>query len=229
MLQDYLPALLRGAQTTLILALGSLALAIVFGFLGATAKLSGSRAWATLADGYTTVVRGVPEFVLMLLIFYGGQIAINNVSRLLALPRFELDALTTATLTIGLIFGGYFAESFRGAMLSVPKGQLEAAEAFGMTRWQRFSHVLLPQMARLVLPAAGNNWLVLLKSTAIASLIGLHDLMFAADHSGRSTQDPMTIYLAATAIYLLFTTASIAVLAALRKRCSRGMREGALE
>ncbi|VWC90958.1 ABC transporter permease [Burkholderia contaminans] len=227
-LQQYLPALLRGAQVTIVLAVLSVALAVCIGMAGAMAKVSGSRVLVSAATAYTTLIRGVPEFVMMLLVFYGGQIVLNRLSAVFGLRAPDVDAFATAVLTIGFIFGAYYTETFRGAILGVPRGQMEAARAYGFSGWLAFRRILLPQMARLALPAALNNWLVLLKTTAIASLIGLHDVMFISDQAGRTTQAPMTFYLAACAVYLLVTSGSTACAARARVRLNRGMREGRL-
>jgi histidine transport system permease protein len=227
-LQRYLPALLRGAEVTLVLAFLSVVLAVCVGMAGAMAKLSQSRLLVTMATAYTTLIRGVPEFVMMLLVFYGGQIVINRISAAFGLHSLDVNAFATAVLTIGFIFGAYYTETFRGAILGVPRGQMEAARAYGFSRWLAFRRILFPQMVRLALPAAVNNWLVLLKTTAIASLIGLQDVMFIADQAGRTTQAPMTFYLAACAVYLLVTSGSTAGLALTRTRLNRGVREGRL-
>ncbi|MEN8512892.1 ABC transporter permease subunit [Burkholderia sp. RS02] len=227
-LQRYLPALLRGAEMTILLAVLSVMLAVCVGMAGAMAKLSGSRVLASVATAYTTLIRGVPEFVMMLLVFYGGQIMLNLLSAAFGFHAPDVDAFATAVLTIGLIFGAYYTETFRGAILGVPRGQMEAARAYGFSGWLAFRRILFPQMVRLALPAAVNNWLVLLKTTAIASLIGLHDVMFISDQAGRTTQAPMTFYLAACAVYLLVTSGSTACLARMRVRLNRGMREGRL-
>ncbi|WP_042300357.1 ABC transporter permease [Paraburkholderia kururiensis] len=227
-LQRYLPALLRGAEVTLVLALLSVVLAICVGMAGAMAKLSQSRFLVSMATAYTTLIRGVPEFVMMLLVFYGGQIVLNRIAAAFGLHAPDVNAFATAVLTIGFIFGAYYTETFRGAILGVPAGQMEAARAYGFSRWLAFRRILFPQMVRLALPAALNNWLVLLKTTAVASLIGLQDVMFIADQAGRTTQAPMTFYLAACAVYLLVTSGSTACLARTRVRLNRGVREGSL-
>jgi len=228
-LHEYFPALLRGARITLLLAVLSVLLSVCLGLAGALAKQSGSRMLVSTATAYTTLIRGVPEFVMMLLVFYGGQILINHLAAALGFHAPDVNAFVTAVLTIGFIFGAYYTETFRGAMLGVPRGQMEAAQAYGFSPWLAFRRILFPQMMRLALPAAVNNWLVLLKTTAIASLIGLHDVMFVADQAGRTTQAPMTFYLAACALYLTLTTGSTACLSRARTRYSKGVREGRLQ
>lgn len=227
-LQAYLPALTKGAGVTLMLAISSVILALCIGMAGAMAKLSNSRSLVSVATAYTTLIRGVPEFVMMLLVFYGGQIVVNGIASAVGFRAPDIDAFVTAVFTIGFIFGAYYTETFRGAILGVPRGQMEAARAYGFSSWLAFRRILFPQMVRLALPAAVNNWLVLLKTTAIASLIGLHDVMFIADQAGRTTQAPMTFYLAACVVYLLVTSGSTAWLARTRAQLNRGVREGRL-
>ena len=228
MFQGYFLTILGGAALTLQLALLSLLFALVAGLAGASAKLSRSTPLRWLATAYTTVVRGVPDLVMMLLVFYGGQMLANEVTEFLDLGYFDLNPMVAGVFTIGFIFGAYFAETFRGAFLAVPSGQLEAGAAYGMTRWQVFARILFPQMLRHALPGLGNNWLVLLKSTAIVSMIGLSDMTWLADQAGRTTREPFVFYLLVCALYLVMTTASSWLLARLERRYSVGVRSAEL-
>lgn len=225
---EYSPSLLAGAWVTLQVALLSVALAVVTGLLGAACKLSPFpplRWWTML---YTTVMRGVPDLVMMLLVFYGGQLLVNAVIDRFEWDFVEIDPFVAGVLTIGLIFGAYFTETFRGAFLAVATGQLEAGRAYGMTGWQVFRRILFPQMLRFALPGIGNNWLVLLKSTAIVSMIGLADMTWLADQAGRTTREPFLFYMAVCALYLAMTSVSGAVLRWLTLRYSVGVRMGEL-
>lgn len=224
MFQGYFLTILGGAALTLQLALLSLLFALAAGLAGASAKLSRSRPLRWLATLYTTVVRGVPDLVMMLLVFYGGQMLVNQVTEYLDVGYFDLNPMVAGVLTIGFIFGAYFAETFRGAFLAVLPGQLEAGAAYGMTRWQVFVRILFPQMLRHALPGLGNNWLVLLKSTAIVSMIGLSDMTWLADQAGRTTRQPFVFYLLVCMLYLIMTTASSWLLGRLEKRYSVGVR-----
>ena len=228
MFQGYFLTILGGAVLTLELALLSLLFALVAGLAGASAKLSRSAPLRWLATTYTTVVRGVPDLVMMLLVFYGGQMLVNHVTEYLDVGYFDLNPMVAGVLTIGFIFGAYFAETFRGAFLAVPSGQLEAGAAYGMTRWQVFTRILFPQMLRHALPGLGNNWLVLLKSTAIVSMIGLSDMTWLADQAGRTTREPFLFYLLVCALYLVMTTASSWLLGRLERRYSVGVRSAEL-
>lgn len=216
-LEGYGPVLLQGALLTVEVASLSLALALLLGLLGASAKLSQNPILRGMASVYTTVIRGVPDLVLMLLIFFGGQVAVNTFSdwvydRYGIDVFFNINEFIAGVITIGFIFGAYMAETFRGAFLAVERGQLEAAHAYGMSRWQIFRRILFPQMMRHALPGLGNNWLVLLKTTALVSVIGLSDMVRIAKEAAAAERAPFTFFLPVAIIYLLLTAVSELVL-----------------
>jgi His/Glu/Gln/Arg/opine family amino acid ABC transporter permease subunit len=225
MLHGYASSLLAGAGLTLGVAFVALAIAVVLGLAGAAAKLSRSRLLRGAARIYTTVMRGVPDFVLMMLLFYGGQFALNQLAERRGWGDVTLDPFVAGALTIGVIFGAYMTEIFRGALLAVPAGQREAALAYGMTRRQVFARVVGPQMMRHALAPLANTWLVLVKSTAIVSLIGLSDLMQRAATAAGSTREPFLFYAAAGGLYLVFTSVSELLFAWLRARYAAGVRQ----
>ena len=229
MLQGFLPSLIVGAGTTLSVAICSLLIAVAFGLLGALMKLSRSRLMRGLATMYTTVVRGVPDLVLMLLIFYGGQLAVNELAPKLGFKEvIDINPFVAGVATIGFIFGAYLTETFRGAMMAVPPGQREAGIAYGMTPVQVFLRIVFPQMVRFAIPGFTNNWLVLVKSTALVSVIGLSDMMNRAGLAAGTTREPFTFYLTAAALYLIITTVSVLLLRFLEKRYSLGVKVIAL-
>lgn len=229
MLHGFLPSLLEGASVTLAVALSSLAVAATLGLAGALAKLSRSRVLQAIAATYTTLIRGVPDLVLMLLVFYGGQVAINTVAPMLGHEDYiDIDPFVAGVLTIGFIFGAYLTESFRGAFLAVPPGQREAGLAYGMSPRQVLVRITLPQMLRHALPGLSNNWLVLIKSTAIVSIIGLSDLMTRGQQAAGNTREPFSFYLAVALIYLVFTSASELLFAWAQKRLAIGAKEARL-
>jgi len=222
-MSDYYLAILHGSLLTVGVSLASLAVATLLGLLGAAAKLSGSRPLVWLAQLYTTVVRGVPELLMMLLIFYGGAIGLNHLLELWGNQEgVDLDPFVAGVLTIGFIYGAYMTETFRGAILAIPKGQMEAAWAFGMGRLQTFVRITLPQMVRYALPSFTNNWLVLIKATALVSLIGLHDMTYLAKQSSAAVREPFAFFLFAAALYLVFTSLSLWALRAVSARYSLG-------
>jgi arginine/ornithine transport system permease protein len=229
MLHGFLPSLLQGSAVTLAVALSSLAIAAVLGLLGALAKLSRSRVARGVAGTYTTLIRGVPDLVLMLLVFYGGQLAVNSVAPMLGYEDYiDIDPFVAGVLTIGFIFGAYLTEAFRGAFMAVPPGQREAGLAFGMSPRQVLWRITLPQMLRHALPGISNNWLVLVKSTAIVSVIGLSDLMTRGKQAAGTTREPFTFFLAVGLIYLVFTSVSELFFAWAQRRLAIGTRTGKL-
>jgi arginine/ornithine transport system permease protein len=228
MLHGFLPALLDGTLTTLGVAGASLVIAVLLGLAGAAAKLSRIPVIRWLASIYTTVVRGVPDLVLMLLIFFGGQIGINAAAAALGYEGYvDINPFVAGVATIGFIFGAYLTETFRGALMAIPAGQREAGLAFGMSPMRVFLRITFPQMVRLAIPGFTNNWLVLVKSTAIVSVIGLTDMMHSAGLAAGATREPFTFYLAAAAIYLAITSISLLALGALEKRVTVGLRRAA--
>ncbi|PWV61047.1 ABC transporter permease [Plasticicumulans acidivorans] len=221
-LHGYGASVLEGAWLTLAVALASLLLAVVLGLAGAAAKLAPLRGLRALATVYTTLMRGMPDLVLMLLIFFGGQMLVNRITDALGWDYIDIDPFVAGVMTIGLIFGAYMTETFRGAILAVPKGQLEAGYAYGMNGWQVFRRILLPQMVRYALPGFGNNWLVLLKTTALVSVIGLDDMMRKASLAAGATRMPFTFYFVVALGFLAFTSVSVLLLRWAERRYSAG-------
>ncbi|MDR5764818.1 histidine ABC transporter permease HisQ [Caballeronia sp. LZ028] len=222
------PLLWAGAKETLALAVLSLAVSVLLGLAGASAKLSRHAPLRAVATASTTLIRSVPDLVLMLLLFYSIQIAINNVTDAFGWSQFDIDPFTAGVLTLGFIYGAYFTETFRGAFLAVPRGQLEAGSAYGMSGMRVFGRILFPQMMRFALPGIGNNWQVLVKATALVSIIGLADVVKAAQDAGKSTFNMFFFMLIAALIYLAITSASNLVLMALERRYSIGVRHAEL-
>ena len=222
-LEGYGYSLFIGALHTARIALASLVIAVVLGFAGALAKLSNSLIAKALAAVYTTLIRGVPDLVLMLLVFFGGQVLVNDIAARLGYNEYiDINPFIAGVLTLGFIFGAYMTETFRGAILAVPKGQLEAGHAFGMRRSKVFFRILLPQMIRHALPGFGNNWLVLMKATALVSIIGLDDMVRKAGLAAGATRKPFTFYFVVALGFLLFTTVSILVLRWAERHYSAG-------
>jgi histidine transport system permease protein len=222
------PILLAGTIKTIELSVLSLAVAVLLGLLGAVAKLSRNRIVSGAATLYTTLIRSVPDLVLMLLLFYSIQIAVNQMTDALGMDQIDIDPFAAGVLTLGFIYGAYFTETFRGAFLSVPRGQLEAGSAYGMSGMRVFARILFPQMMRFALPGIGNNWQVLVKATALVSIIGLADVVKAAQDAGKSTFNMFFFILVAALIYLAITTVSNVVLLWLDKRYSIGVRHAEL-
>lgn len=228
LLQGYLPSILEGAVLTLKVAGASLMVSVVLGLVGAAFKMAPSKPLVLLAELYSTVVRGVPDLVWMLLLFFGVQMLINEACASLGWSAPEIDSFFAGVMTIGFIFGAYMTETFRGAIMAIPKGQMEAGRAYGMGPLRVFFRITAPQMVRFALPSFSNNWLVLVKSTALVSVIGLNDVMYRADTAKSITQEPFTVYAVVGAIFLAITTVSDLLLKWLEKRYSLGVRESEL-
>ncbi|SDW09881.1 ABC transporter permease [Marinobacter mobilis] len=230
-LKGYGPSLLEGAVVTVELALFSLLFAVALGLVGASSKLSGNRFLVGAATAYTTLIRGVPDLVMMLLFYYGGQVLVNSLSDYLYYEYeidffFQFDPFISGVLTIGLIFGAYMTETFRGAFLAVDIGQIEAARAYGFSRWHTFRRVMIPQMLRHALPGIGNNWQVLLKTTALASIIGLTDMVRVAEEAAKAERSPFMFFIPVALVYLALTAASELFIKWLDKRANVGVVHG---
>ncbi len=225
----YYWSILHGALLTVAVSVGALVVAVVLGLLGAAAKLSGRRALVALATVYTTIIRGIPELVLMLLVFYGGSIGINNLLELSGTgATLDINPFTAGVVTLGFIYGAYMTETFRGAILAIPRGQFEAAAAFGMRPVQIFLRITAPQMVRYALPGFTNNWLVLIKATALVSLIGLQEMTYLAKQASAATRSPFAFFLFTATLFLLYTWVSLTVLRRLHTRYSLGAKRGEL-
>jgi arginine/ornithine transport system permease protein len=228
-MNSYYTAILQGSVLTVGVSLLALLVSIVLGLLGAAAKLSGRPVLVGIASLYTTVIRGVPDLVVMLLVFYGGTIGINHLLEISgSKATLDINPFFAGVLTIGFIYGAYMVETFRGAILSIPKGQMEAAWAFGMGRTQAFLRITAPQMVRYALPGFTNNWLVLIKATALVSLIGLKEMTYLAKQASAATRSPFAFFLFTAALFLVYTTVSLYALKKLNARYSLGTKRGDL-
>lgn len=222
LLIDYAPLLASGALVTVALALLALALATGLGLLAAAAKVGGGRISRGAVFAYATLVRGVPDLVLILLIYFGGQRAINDLGDRLGWDYVELSKFWAGVFAIGFIYGAYLSETFRGAWSAVPPGQAEAARALGLRGAVVFLRVTGPQALRHALPGYGNVWQVLVKSTAVVSVIGLEDLVGLADKAGKSTREPFLFFVAVILVYLAITAVSGRAFGWVERRVSVG-------
>ncbi len=220
MLQGFGHQIISGAITTLKVALSSLIFGIVVGMCGALAKCSRIDSVRRAAMVYTTVIRGVPELLLILILYFGGTVALTALFG----HYVEINAFAAGVFALTIVFGAYATEVFRAAIQAVPVGQIEAAHALGLHRQLVWRLVIIPQMWRHALPGLGNLWLTLLKDTALISVVGLEDLMRKASVAAGSTHDPLKFYSVAACLYLLFTSLSLMGLAGLERRADRGIR-----
>lgn len=204
----YLPLILKGMVVTVEVALLSLLFSLILGILAASSRLYGGPISKTIAGIYTTVIRGIPDLVLMMLIFFGGQVLVNKIGDKFGWGYIDIDPFVAGVLTIGFIFGAYMGETFRGAIMAVSKGEIEAGHAYGMSGFQVFIHITFPSMIRHAIPGFFNNWLVLVKTTALVSVIGLEDMVFSAKVAGDSLRQPFTFYMLVGFLFLVITAVS---------------------
>ncbi len=216
-------ALLAGAVVTLEIAAASYLVGLVLGFLGASAKLSGRRTLFWIAEAYTTLVRAVPELLLIILLYYAGSSGIAALLSRIGLGEVEVSGFAAAVGVLGVVQGAYQTEVIRGAVLAVSKGQIEAARAYGMSPFLRLRRVVVPAMLPIALPGLANLWMILLKDTALISVVGFSELLYVGKQAAGSTKHYMLFYLAVGAIYLAMTLGSNAVLRLAERRLRRGI------
>jgi His/Glu/Gln/Arg/opine family amino acid ABC transporter permease subunit len=225
-LDGYGGLLLQGTKLTLAISIFAMTIAVGFGLLGAWGKLSSIKPVAFMAESYTTIIRGIPELVLILLVYYGAPTIIQDLASMFNKDIYvNLNPFIAGVMTIGFIYGAFATEIFRGAYLAVSRGQIEAAHACGMNRILLFRRILLPQMWRFALPGLGNVWMILIKATALVSVIQLPELMRNADIASRATKQPFTCYFAASLIYLLITMVSFFIQSRAEIWANRGVRK----
>ncbi len=204
----YAPLLARGTLVTLELALASLLLATILGALGAAGKIGGGPVARNVVFGYTTLVRGIPDLVLILLVYFGGQRLLGVLGGWFGFGYIDISKFWAGVTAIGFFYGAYLTETFRGAYMTIPRGQIEAARALGLRRIVILWKVTLPQLVRFAIAGYANVWQVLIKSTAVVSVISLQDLVGLANDAGKSVREPFTFFAAVFVIYLLFTFVS---------------------
>jgi His/Glu/Gln/Arg/opine family amino acid ABC transporter permease subunit len=218
----YAPLLASGAIVTVSLALLSLALATLLGGLGAAGRLGGGPVVRGAIFAYTTLMRGVPDLVWLFLVYFGGQRLVNVATGTLGLEQLSVTPFIAGVFTIGLIYGAYLTETFRGAYLTISPGQTEAAMALGMRGLPLQWKVVIPQLIRFALPGYGNVWQVLVKATAIVSVIGLQDMVGLANDAGKAVREPFIFFFAVLLAYLLITWVSQTLLGVVEDRTSAG-------
>lgn len=218
--------MLKGAFMTFAVSLAAFSLGTVLGIMGASLKLSRFLAFRLAADLYTTVVRGIPELLIIYLVFFGGGILLSKINAFFFNTQgfVDLPLFVTGMVCIGFSSGAYCSEVIRGAYLAIPKGQIEAGKAVGMGPGTLFLRVLVPQVSRLALPGMGNIWQLTLKHTALISVIGLVEIMRQSAVAAGSTRKPFTFYLVAGLLYLGLTSISGRGFARAEKWAEKGVR-----
>jgi len=221
MLQGYLPQLLEGALLTLQLAVSALIAGLLFTIIGAFLLDSRYSPIRYVTFGFTTLIRGLPELLVLFTVYFGGEIVLYKIFQ----QPIEVSNYWAGVLALAIIFGAYGAQVFQQALHSIPYGQTEAAHALGLSTWQCYRIIILPQAWRQALPSLGNLTLILIKDTALVSLIGLTDLMSRAQAAASQTQKPFTFYFAVAIIYLVLTSVVEIMLHQAERRANRHLRK----
>jgi len=221
-LHGFGPALAAGTLMTIKLALCALVLGLVLGLAGALAKTSSSRILVYIGGLYSTVVRGIPELLWVLLMYFGTVNAMRALGAWLGRPELELSPFAAGVLALGLCFGAYATEVFRGALLAVPPGHREAGLALGLSTARIYWRIILPQMWRIALPGLGNLFMILMKDTALVSVVGLEEIMRRSQIAVTVSKQPFTFFLVAALIYLSLTIVAMIGLHFLERQANRG-------
>lgn len=220
-LLSYGSQLFIGALVTLQLAFTALFFGLLFGLIFAACKLSSNPYLSHPVKFFTNFLRGVPEFLIILICYFGLTNLINDHFD----GAFEISPFVGGVFALAIVFAAYSSEVFRGAFMSIPEGQIEAGRAYGLSRWHLFFYIQLPQALRISLPSLGNMWQSLLKDTSLVSVVGLEDLLKKAQMGAQFTKQPFVFFLAVAVIYFVFLALSNPVFSWLEKRANRGYTE----
>ncbi|ANL36773.1 ABC transporter permease [Rhizobium phaseoli] len=221
--------LILAALMTLAVTATALAIGAVLGAIVAGAKLSGNPLLVAFGNVYTTVFRGVPELLIIYLIYFGGSSAVTSIGKAMGYEGFlGLPSFAAGALAVGIISGSYQAEVFRGAYLAIAKGELEAASAIGMHRGMRFRRIIIPQVLRFAIPGLGNVWQLSLKDSALISVTGLAELMRTSQVAAGSTRQYFLFFIAGGCLYLILTSLSDRIFNGAERRANRSMPASAM-
>ena len=215
--------LFRATLMTIAVSITAMLIGFSFAAIFTPLKLSKFKLLNLIANIYTTVIRGVPELLVIYLFFFGGSGAIMFVASMFGYNEYiEINAFITGSFAIGIISGAYSTEVFRGAIQSIDKGQFEAAKVLGFSKFKQFYKIILPQMLRLAIPNLSNVWQITLKDTSLISVTGLVEIMRQSYIAAGSTRDPLFFYSFAAVLYLLLTFLSMKLINKLEVKYSRG-------
>jgi polar amino acid transport system permease protein len=211
-----------GVVVTVSLALATVPLGLLAGFLIALAKQSEERSLRLAANIYTTIFRGLPELLTLFLVFYGVQLGVQRVVAFVSPgASIEINAFVAGMVALGVVFSSFASEVFLSAFRAIPRGQYEGGQAIGLTRFQTMRLVILPQLVRIALPGLSNLWLILLKDTALVSVIGLSDIIRQAGIAARVTKEAFLFFGVACLLYLVLAMLSSIAFAMIERWAGR--------
>lgn len=215
--------MLRGLSNSVQIAVGAFGFGLLIGTGGAYGKLYGGPILRDLLEVYTTIVRAVPELVLILLLYYAGTDLVNRALEAMGYQRIDISGLVAGIVVLGFVQGAYATEVLRGAILAVPQGQIEAARAYGMAPGLLLRRITLPAMLPFAIPGLANLWLIATKDTALLAVVGFNELTQETRQAAGATKFYFTFYLSAGALYLLLTMVSNVIIARIERWSRRGM------
>lgn len=223
LLYEWGPNFLRGLRATLQIAFGAYLLGLVIGILGALGKLYGGRFLKLCLEIYTTLIRAVPELVLILLLYFAGTSLLNQILEASGFNAVDISGVAAGIVVLGLVQGAYATEIVRGALLAVPKGDSDAAVAFGMSRIKAFRRITLPAMIPLALPGLANLWMIVTKDTALLAVVGFEELALVTKQAASKSRLYLEAFAVAAFLYLSITLVSNYFFKLLEKRTTRGL------
>lgn len=215
--------LLRGLVHTVEIAVGAYALGLTLGLGGAMGKLNGGPVLRGALEAYTTIGRAIPELILMLILFYAGPQFLNKILTAYGYPLVDINGLAAGIFVLGVVQGAYSTEVLRGAIQSIPLGQIEAAKAYGMSPWKRFTRIIFPAMIPNAIPGLANLWLNVTKDTALLAVVGFSELMLETRQAAGTSKAYFVFYVAAALLYLALSQVSILIFSWIEKRQRRGI------
>ena len=214
-----------GLLTSISIAVLAYGIGLLIGIIGAMGKLTGSTLTRTLLNGYTTLVRAVPELILILILFYAGTSALNQILQSFGLPPFAINGFLAAVCVLGFVQGAYSTEVLRAAIQAIPIGQIEAAKAYGMSPFLAFKRITLPALLPFAIPGLANLWLNATKDTSLIAVVGYTELTLATKQAAGNTKMYFLFYMTAAAIYLIITLVSKRGFSWLERRVRLGERQ----
>ena len=214
-----------GLLTSISIAVLAYGIGLLIGIIGAMGKLTGSTLTRTLLNGYTTLVRAVPELILILILFYAGTSALNEILNSFGLPPFAINGFLAAVCVLGFVQGAYSTEVLRAAIQAIPIGQIEAAKAYGMSPFLAFKRITLPALLPFAIPGLANLWLNATKDTSLIAVVGYTELTLATKQAAGNTKMYFLFYMTAAAIYLIITLVSKRGFSWLERRVRLGERQ----
>ena len=214
-----------GLLTSISIAVLAYGIGLLIGIIGAMGKLTGSTLTRTLLNGYTTLVRAVPELILILILFYAGTSALNQILQSFGMPAFAINGFLAAVCVLGFVQGAYSTEVLRAAIQAIPIGQIEAAKAYGMSPFLAFKRITLPALLPFAIPGLANLWLNATKDTSLIAVVGYTELTLATKQAAGNTKMYFLFYMTAAAIYLIITLVSKRGFSWLERRVRLGERQ----